>query len=477
MKIPFVGPAYTARSVKADAQRAVNVYLETDQTSQRAPLVLYGRPGMTAALTVGSGPIRGMLTQDTTLFVVSGSSVYEVTYYGGAYHATSIGTIGSSSGPVGMATNGAETLIVDGVGGWLATSGTLTQITDPEFPNGVKSCCCIGGFFIVTGDGTGRFYYNETPNVGSDWNGLDFASAEGSPDNTVGCIASHLELMLFGSQSAEIWVLTGSSDLPFERSGNTFIEFGTAAYASLATLDNTVFWLGQSKEGAGMVFRANGYIPQRISTHAIEREIQSYAYIDDARAMTLQMQGHSFYILTFPTESKTWVYDVSSQNWTEWAYMDPNTGDLGRWRPECYAYFNGENLVGDFEDGTIYALSMDVYTDDGDSIKYLRATQCMDSPNGFKMTYGPLTVDMETGVGTATGQGQSPVMMLRYSNDGGQSWSNLRQSTVGEAGEYGVRCRFLQNGAGRNRVWEISMTDPVKFAVFGAYVTVTEGIS
>lgn len=477
MKIPFVGPAYEARSLNADAQRAINCYMEYDQASPRAPIALYGTPGTVLQIEVGEGPIRGVLAQDDTLFVVSRSKVYRVIFFSGAYVATLLGSISSSTGPVGMASNGSEVLIVDGVGGWLATSSTFAVVTDTDFPAGVRSCCFLGGFFVVTGNGSGRFFWNQTPNVGTDWNGLDFASAEGSPDDTVGCIASHLELMLFGDTSSEIWVLSGNPDLPFVRSGNTFIEVGTPAYASLAQLDNTVFWLGSDAEGGGIVYKANGYTPERVSTHAIEKAIQSYSVVDDAIALTYQQQGHAFYVLTFPTEGKTWAFDVATGQWHERAWTDPNTGQDTRWRPNCHAFFNNQHLVGDFENGNVYSLDLDTYTDNGGLIRRLRATQTMQGPDNNRMNYGPLTIDMETGVGTQTGQGVNPTLMLRTSNDGGHTWSEYRTTSIGAAGEYGARARFLRNGQGRNRVWEISMTDPVKFAVFGAFCAVAPGSS
>ena len=474
MKIPFIGPTYQARSLKADAQRALNVYLETDPVSPRGPAVLYGRPGMETRFTLASAGVRGAITVGEVSYFVSGNAVYRVTT---GYAATLMGTIGTTSGPVSLATNGQQVLIVDGLNGWLASLTGFAQITDVDFPNGVKSATCIAGFFVVTGDGSGQFYWNEVPNVGANWNGLDFASAEGSPDDTVACLANHLELILIGSKTTEIWVLTGDADAPFIRSGNTFIQVGTPAGQTLAGLDNTFFWLGQDENGSGMVWRANGYSPQRISTHAVERVLQTYTNLSDAIAMTMQIEGHAFYVLTFPTDDHTWVYDVATGQWFEWLWRDPLTNVDHRWRPNCHVFFNGEHLVGDWETGEVYALDLDVYTDDGNPIRYLRATQCIDNEDGFYNFYDFLTVDMDAGVGLATGQGSAPLLSMRWSNDGGNTWSNPLTVSMGAAGEYSARARFTQLGQGRNRVWEVSCTDPVKFALIGAYSKFRKGFS
>lgn len=473
MRIPFVGSFGEARSLNANAQRAVNCFLEMDNSSPRAPVALYGTPGTVLEFTLGDAPVRGCIVQDTLSYWVAGDSVYKVDT---SYTATLLGTISTATGPVSMASNGTEVLIVDGVGGWIATSAALNQIVDADFPNGVTRCAFQDGWFIVTGDGTQKLYINESPNAGTNWNGTDFASAEGSPDDTVGVISDHRELWLFGSNSVEIWVNTGDPDFPFERSGNAFIEHGCAAAGTVEKLDNTVFWLGADERGGPVVWRAQGYTPARISTHALERVMQGYGTISDAFAYTYQLEGHSFYVLTFPTENATWVHDVATGQWFQWAWRDPNLNTLHRHRSNCHAYFNGQHLVGDFETGRVYSLDLDTYTDNGDPILRLRATQCLDSQDGARLFYEDVQVDMETGVGIAVGQGSDPQLMLRYSNDGGHTWSNIKTKAIGQAGEYGRRVRFGPTGAGRNRVWEVSMTDPCKFAVIGAFSRFSKGV-
>jgi hypothetical protein len=475
MKLPFVGPAYAARSVNQDIQRTLNCYLELDNASPRAPVALYGTPGLLLKFTLGDAPVRGAIKQGAYSYWVAGDSVYRVDT---SYNATLLGTIGTGAGQVGMASNGTEVLIVDGLAGWLATSSALTQITDVDFPNGVTRTAFQDGWFLVAGDGTQKLYINETPNTGSAWNGADFGSAEGSPDNIVDLISDHREVWLGGTGSFEVFVNTGNTDFPFERSGNTYIEHGIASAGTLAKLDNTVFWLGADDRGTGIVWRAQGYTPARISNHALEHAIQGYSTISDAFAFTYQQGGHGFYVLTFPTASKTWVYDVATNEWHERSWRDPDTNEDYRWRPNCYVFFNDEHLVGDFATGKVYALDLDTYSDNGDPIRRLRTTQSLNK-GGKRLFFSNLIVDMETGVGLATGQGSDPQIMLRYSSDDGHSWSNIKTKSIGAAGEYAKVVRFGgslgRTNPGKGRVWELSMTDPVRFALFGADVDVEEG--
>ena len=474
IKIPFVGSSYQARSLNADAQRALNCYVEMDNNSPRAPIALYGTPGTVLSFTLPAGPVRNCLTEGGYTWWVSGNAVYRVS---SSFVVTTIGSIGTSTGEVGMVSNGQQILIVDGSKGYLVSVATATMaaISSTAFPNGVKRAAYQDGYFIVTGNlDSQSFYINQTAYDGATWDALDFASAEGSPDSTLGVISSHRELWLFGQNSTEIWSNTGNADFPFVRSGNTFIEQGCAAAGTVAKADNTVFWLGSDQRGAGVVWRANGYSPQRISNHAMEREIQGYSTIADAYAFTYEQEGHIFYVLTFPTASKTWVYDAAVQAWHERAWRNPSTGALLRWRATCHTFNAGLHLVGDFETGNVYSLNLNTYTDNGDPILRLRSTIATENLQN-RMFYSQLQVEMETGVGLATGQGVAPLLMLRYSNDGGHVWSNEKVATVGKVGEYAARAQFTRLGAGRNRVWEISMSDPVKFVVLNSDVDIELG--
>lgn len=468
-KLPLIGAAYRSRSLNVSAQRAVNCYLEAG--SDGAPIALYGTPGTVLKATLGTGPVRGAIAAGGYAWFVSGNEVYRLS---SSYASTNCGTIGTSSGPVSMSANDTQIIIVDGVAGYIIDMATaaVAAISDPDFPNGVTQSAYQDGYFIVAGNNSGQFFINETPNNGNLWNGLDFASAEGSPDNTISLISDHRELWLIGSDSAEVWVNTGNADFPFERSGNVFVEHGCAAAFSLDKMDNTVFWLGSDSRGSGTVWRANGYTPARISTHAIEYAIGQYSRIDDAFAFAYVQEGHSFYCLTFPTGNQTWVFDAASGEWHERAWFNSLDGSLNRWRPSCHAYAFGAHLVGDFENGNIYALDLDAYTDNGLPIKRIRSSMTLNRDQ-FRQFYSMLQVVMETGVGLE--DGSDPQLVLRYSDDYGHTWSNEKTVSMGKVGEYSKRAIFRRLGSAYNRVFEISTTDPVRFSVINALIEFENG--
>jgi hypothetical protein len=292
----------------------------------------------------------------------------------------------------------------------------------------------------------------------------------------VGLIADHRELWVFGTDSVEVWYDSGAADFPLQRIQGAFNEIGCVSAYTIAKMDNGLFWLGTDARGQGIVYRANGYTGVRISTHAVEYAIAQYGNISDAIAYTYQQEGHAFYVLTFPSGNATWVYDVATQAWHERAgFVD---GEFMRHRSNCQCNFGGNIIVGDFANGNIYTFDLDVYADNGDIQKWLRSWRALPTgQNNLKRTaHHSLQLDCETGVGLNTGQGSDPEVMLRWSDDGGHTWSNEHWSKIGKIGAYGHRTFWRRLGMTlklRDRVYELSGTDPNKIAIMGAELIIS----
>ena len=473
MQIPFVSGAYTARSTNIAADRCVNLYPEIAGTSDaKSAVALIGCPGSRLLATIGtSGAIRGAYAPSSgNAIVVRGSDVYRLST---AWVPTSVGTLLTSSGRVSIADNGTVACIVDGTYGYILNLATnaFEQITDTDF-TAADIVDYIDGYFIFNRAGTQVFFISEL--LGTTFDALDFASAEGSPDLLVGHIVDHREVLMFGTYSTEVFYDSGNADFPIERQ-NTSIEIGCAAKFSPAKVDNSIVWLGISKQGGPMVWRMQGYTPVRISTHAVEFAIQGYSDVSDAFAYSYQAEGHSFYVLTFPTGNATWVYDVSTQLWHERAYRNPTSGALGRHRSNCHMYFGGEHVVGDYENGNIYALDLDCYTDNGDILPAIRAAGHVADSDYMFLYWHSMQVDIEAGVGLVTGQGIAPVIMLDWSDDGGHTWSNEKWASMGAIGKYSARAIWKRLGRSRDRIPRITITDPVKRVILGAQATLSKG--
>lgn len=475
MSFPFVGPCYEHRSLTVSAQRLVNLYTENvESPTEETRVILIGTPGKVLFCTLPTLPIRAewVCQANGRAFSVGGNTLYEL-FSDGTY--VSRGTLNSSVGVVSIADNGLQMMLVDGTYGYILTLGTnlLQSITDLDFP-GADMVVFQDGYFIFNSPNTGRFYITALYD-GFDINGLDFATAEGAPDNIVGLVSDHRNIWLAGSSTFQIYFDSGAASFPFEDIRAAFIETGCAAKFSLAKLDNSVYWIGKDDKGQGVVYKAQNFSPVRISTHAIEFALQSYGDISDAIAYTYQEEGHSFYCLSFPTGNATWVYDAATASWHERTYL--NNGLLSRDRAASHMFAFNKHLVGDWENGNIYQSSLNVYTDNLLPIKRLRTCPHI-TKDGVRIFYHELQVFLETGMGLdGVQQGTDPVSALRVSRDGGHTFSPERTSPLGKIGQYKARCQFNRLGSARDGVFEWSTTEPVKIVITGATLRATAGES
>ena len=500
MKTPILGQAYVARSVNAADNRMVNLFPEAIPNEGKEAGYLLRAPGLRLLTTIGIGPIRGLWTFKNTGYVVSGNALYKINT---SYSATLLGTI-DGTGPVSMADNGTQLFIAANGPSYIYNSNTevFQSISDPDFP-GAVTVSYLDGYFVFNEPNSQKVWVTSILE-GTQIDPLDFASAEGSPDNLNAVLVNNREAWLFGTNSVEVWYDAGTPDFPLARIQGASNEIGCIAPYSVAKLDNTVFWLGQDARGFGIVYRANGYTGIRASNHSIEWQIQQYGDLSTAVAYTYQQDGHSFYVLNFPTANATWVYDVVTQSWHERAGFA--NGVFTRHRGNCQMNFNSQIIIGDYENGNLYAFDMGYYSDNGATQKWLRSWRPIPSgQNNLRRTaQHSLQLDCETGVGldgytpardvflltensefittesgdrlynadVATGPiGGDPEAMLRWSDDGGHTWSNEHWTKLGKIGQYGRRAFWRRLGMTmklRDRVYEVSGTDPVKIAIIGA---------
>ncbi len=339
------------------------------------------------------------------------------------------------------------------------------------FP-GAITVTCLNGFFVFNESIASSNIWCSQKDNGLVYDALDFEVANSSPDGVISVASDHGELWVFGTSSTEVWYYAANPiGFPFSRIPAAVNEVGSAAPYASAKLDNTLFWLSSNNRGNGMVYRANGYVGERVSTHAVEWQIQQYGDISNALAYTYQQDGHGFYVLVFPSENTTWVYDVATQSWHErCGFVD---GEFTRHRGNCQMFWNNLTIIGDYDNGNVYSFDLTVYADDGEIQKWLRSWRALPTgQNDLKRTaHHSLQLDIEAGVGNE-GDGD-PEVMMRFSDDGGHTWSNEAWRTlgIGSLGEYGKRVIWRRLGMTtklRDRVYEVSGTDPVKIAIMGA---------
>ena len=469
---PFLGAAYVARSPNLADNRLVNLYAEgvPNDAGGKDVAGFFRCPGVDVleTLTGQTGAlVRGLWVLKDYCFAVCGSGFFRVD---SDFNSTLVGSV-SGDGMVSMDDNGTQLFVACNPDGYIYDydAETLTQITDPDFLGAVTVGYLAGSFLYNVPDSQVVQY--TAINDGTDIDALDFFSVEGLPDYVRAVFIDHGEAWMFGDVSIQIYAASDSTDNPYQNIQGAFIEQGCAAAFSIAKLDNSLFWLGKNKQGQGVVYRANGYIPVPVSTRAIEYAISQWPSLSDAIAYSYLQDGHGFYVLTSPSGDETWAYDVTTGWWHQRAYLDPDTGELQRHRSTCHALFNGVHVVGYngeglTNSGKLLELSLEVYDDDGASQKWLRSWRALPTgQNQLQRTFQhQLQIDGQTGTGLATGQGDDPTVLLRWSDDGGHTWSNYHVLYVGQIGATGTRVIARRLGSTeklRDRVYELSGTDPV----------------
>jgi len=301
---------------------------------------------------------------------------------------------------------------------------------------------------------------------------LSFSSKDGSPDNLVSLIVDHREVYLLGETSSEVWVDVGSFPFPFQRIPGTSTQHGIAAKFSVSRLGNSFAYVSRNNRGQAQIMMMNGYVPTRISTHAVEQTLLNQ-YIDDAISWTYQQEGHECYVVSFPTLDLTWVYDISTTMWHKWLSID-TTNTYHRHRGNCSAVFNGKVYVGDFDNGIIYLLDPNNYTDNGGEIRRLRRAPHI--VTDLQREYlEELQIQFQPGVGNQSDPGQIPQAMLRWSNDGGSTWSNEHWTSIGAVGLYKNRAIWRRLGWARDRVFEVVVTDPVNAVIISSNLKASQG--
>jgi hypothetical protein len=442
----------------------LNCYAEQSPPDAKTPVLLKRANGVKAWTTVGSGPIKGMyaafigLTTGAieSLYVVSGSELYTVNSAG---TASLIGNIGSPN-RIDIDSNTTHVVVVNEPKGYHWDGTTFGEITDEDFVSrGAGDVEFLDNFLLFRQPDSGVFFGADLGSATS-FNGLRFATAEAHPDNLNGMKAQHRTLINFGTKSGELWENTGASGFPFERIINGTFDKGCLSAATIATQDNSVYWVADDFT----VRKLEGITPRRVSSHAVEQFLSSATSLE---AFTYEQEGHFFYVLS--AVEGTFCFDVVTGEWAEReTYLKSN------WSMRHHAQFAGLELVGDSTSNKIGSLDTSTYTDFG-------ATQRME------WTYQPvyaeqrmafhkrLEVVLETGVGTTTGQGVAPLIMCQYSDDHGRTYKSLPDKSLGALGNRQVRAVWTGLGSARQRVYKMAVSDPIAITVTDTQLEVDGG--
>lgn len=494
--VPIPLGSNPARSRQASDTRVINGFIEQIDDSPRTKAAIYGVAGLTKWVTIAGGLCRGMIEADGLLYVLSGSKLLKVTTAG---VATEIGQIPGTDTAI-MARNAAspaQVSIVVNNNIYNADPDGVVLNYRPDLIEDPLSVDWLDGYFIYA-FADGRFFISGINDTTID--PLDFATAEGDPDGLVRAFVLGRELLLMGSKSIEVWANTGAADFPFSRLAGAVIKVGLGARLSVAKVGQTAYFV----DDKGIVRRmTGGYQAERVSNYEVERLIQALGDFSGLEAFSYTQNGHEFYVLS--SETWTWVFDQSTGQWHE-----RRTGVLTRWQAQNAVYFNGSFVVGSRISPDLFLIDETRFDEDGEPLIFTVRFPIVDAfPMGA--TVFALELDMETGVGTETGfvaqpitwdllnllwdsdkitldqtidhrgdlpnvpskfPNRNPIVSLRWSDDGGRSWTTGSRAELGRQAEV-RRVRFNRLGSfGRHgRILEVTVSASTFRALLAAYIT------
>lgn len=473
----FIGPSNSSLSPIADQELTMNMYIElSESVGAASPLVLYSIPGFETIGTVPNpGVGRGHIFIGGREFFVVGDTLYEMSNLG---VITVLGTVDEDSNPVTWASNG------DAGNQLLLTSGGNAYVLDTETNvltevanlHGLAFMCCgINNYALVLDRATSTIYVSDLADFATFDLG-NFIQRSQAPDPWVAIGVSGKYLYFIGSQTGECWFnqFSEGSDVgvPFTPTSAGVFNFGIIAPFSFKVVGDSAFWLGATVSGSGLVCKAPGLRPEVVSTNAMQVQLQGLNTLSDAIGDSHEILDHQFYTITFKSENITIAFDDAGEaaNWTDRGFWNVTTGQYDAWRPLFHAFAFEQARFLDRSSGAVYRMSTNLATDiDGRGIRWLRRAPSIMNENKM-LFWGDFEVICETGIGLTTGQGSDPQIMMRFSNDGGRTWSPEAWRTMGKKGEYGQRVRWTRGGRGRKRAYEVSGHDPVRVMIAGATI-------
>lgn len=499
MRLALIGGAWAGRSPIGNNIRSINLFPEKNRPDGPATMTLYQRPG-NRRVVVNPGakaPVRGIYRASNGVgYCVIGQNVYSI---GPTWALTLLGVLSTvATNLVSFTDNGTTIVLGDGspVGyEILMANNSMTTIVDPTGTfTGTIKFDNLDGYVVWVIPATqdfGSTYDNEIV-----FDGTYFAAKNGYPDLLVSLYVNRHELILFGSLKSEIWYDAGNPLFPFALLPGAYIEHGLLAPYSLASIDTSVFWLGQDLNGIGFVFQQTGYTTKKISNYAISYAINQMkragANLSDAIGYCYTLEGHAFYVLTFVSGDQTWVFDLTLEDpelaWHQRGWTDVN-GIIHRERANCYGFINGEPVVGDWENGDLLILDNDFYFDDvaGTSgpVSYIRTLPLAQAgmneqeqlalADGKTLRVNRFTVDLEPGNGPLDINGLPPQVRLRWSFNRGKTWGQSVGQSTGEIGKYDTEPRFTPLGVGRFPLLEVSYSFAGPCALNGGWLDVSIG--
>jgi len=494
--VNIVGGSYDTPSGDGSNAKSLNCYPAYYKEEAKEGSAMIGRPGTELAIDLRedaeiSAPCRGIYqSTDGTVWGAYNDWIIRINSSTATFEK--VHQIGEGAEDVSFADNGFYLLFCDGATLWslnLVDDVVTTLNGGSKFPfrKPSKLIYTSGMMICINNDDTvddnidvadqaknwNRFFFSVTgPEGVNDWPAINFYTTQQDADRIVSMEKRQDSLWMFGARSFEVWRPTRIGANPFALAGGSGSEIGCQSGRSVAAIMDQVFWLGSSKAGQGQVFMSSGYSARKISNEGIENELYNMgADANNCVGWTYQQRGHTFYVMNYITADITHVYDLTTGKWFHASTRDATLNIDHRW--ECvysaYSSVSGKVYVANYEEPVLLTLDLNRNVEwNGVPLVRERVSPIYWS-NLKPLIVDEAVFDFEAGVGTQTGQGIDPQLMVQFSKEGGRpgSWSSERWTSLGKIGQYQWTPAIRRLGYSRKPAIRIRVSDPVQFILQG----------
>lgn len=408
-----------------------NAYAEFTGGEAKAGIIYRPTEGRKLFTTISeTGPCRALYVHNGKLYGVIGRNVAVVRQDGSSAILGGLATDGHVTFSANRKPDGGEITVTGGGASSVIFDDVMTAIADPDLPPAIDNDF-VDGYTIYTIQ-DGRMFASSVDDSGV-ISALDFASAEGDPDNNVRGIARGREFIILGEKSFQVFATDGGDQFPLAAIPGTFRSIGCGAAASAVIVKgapgNPLVWLDNHK----IVRAAATYEGERISTHAVERIIAADPEWASISATHYVRNGHVFYVMS--GSNFTLVFDFSTGKW-----HNRESYGQSRWLGKTVVEFAGKHIVGDAVNGSLYELDPDTHTDAG-AHQLMKIRPPVISPFPARMRINGIQLDgvQGRGLNTTDEHNADPELLIRLSKDGGNTFGQDRKVSLGEIGQFDER--------------------------------------
>ena len=411
------------------------------------------RRGLSEFVDLGTGdPIDGIFNPiDTGLVVAfSGGKTFTITEAGTITEITGVSL--NSGIPVKMADFSTEGYFCNRskIMQWVYSAVTNSFLADTSAPTNATHLGFLNQYLLALRYDTQRFDWSDVGDP-EEWLG-EFSSAESRPDKLVALLTAFDEIFLPGTKTIEHWGATVDPSSPFQKISSTTSERGSLAPYSFAQVDNSFMFLDEERR----VIRMRGREPQVIS-NPFDSEFQKITSMSDAIGIHFNADGDTKYIITFPTDNKTYAYDYKLDFWARWSYWSESQGIRNRWLGNCGVLVPSwkKYLVGSKSDGKIYIASREYENDAGNNMQTEIITGRIDWGTSKRKVSNKVRIKLKRGTG---GLSTSFNMIVNYRDNGKTKWSHDKVVNLGKAGDEEAYKTFRILKTYRDRQWRFRIS-------------------